>query len=132
VTALQGDLSSIRGLKASIKKLPLSVAHDVSQRAAPAMTDLTRSAYTSGRSVYGDARPLGADGRPLTLQRTGAVARALKFTANGTIVRCVLGPKYARYLIGKYGILPNGALPVSWSRRLGELVKASKAPLVGP
>lgn len=128
MAGLKGDLSSLRALKSRIKNLPLSVAHDVAQRAAPVLTSATRGAFDSGRSVYGEPRPLGVDGRQLDLRRTGATAAQLRFVSNGTIVRCVLGPSYARYLIGKYGILPNGPLPADWSRKLGVLVHETKAP----
>jgi len=120
---LKGSLSSINGLKQKIRALPVTVAADVSRRAAPALTDLTRGAFSSGQSVYGEARPLGVNGNTLTLEKSGATRDALRFVAIGTIVRCVLPTKWARYLIGKYGVLPNGALPVGWTRRLGEIVK---------
>jgi len=123
---LKGDLSSLRGLKSRLKTLPTSVAHDVAQRAAPALTNLTVTAFESDRTVYGEPRPAGVHGQTLSLERTGATRRTLKFVANGTIVRCVLGTKWARYLIGKYGVLPNGSLPVGWSERLGALVKDTK------
>lgn len=127
---LKGDLSSLRSLKANLRALPVTVSHDVAQRAAPAMTGLTQEAFASKQNVYGEARPLSkVDGRPLTLRRTGTVQGALKFVANGTILRCVLGPKYARFLIGKYGVLPNGALPTKWSHRLGEIVEATTVKL---
>lgn len=125
---VRGDISSIARLKSTINALPKSVAHDVAQRAAPAMTELARGAYDSGQTVYGESRPAGAGGQALTLKRTGAVERALRFVANGTVVRCVLGPvnrkgvEYAKYLIGKYSILPNGGLPAAWSARLRDLV----------
>lgn len=125
--ALRGDLSSIAKLKASLRALPVSIAHDVAQRAAPTLTDLTREAFDGGENVYGDARPAGAHGNTLTLNLTGETRRTLRFVSNGTIVRCVLGTKYARYLIGKYGILPNGALPVAWSAALAALVAETKA-----
>lgn len=125
---LRGDLGSIRGLKQRIQSFPRTLAVGVASRAAPAMTGLARDAYSSGRSVYGEARPTGARGQALTLRKTGAVAGQLRFTAIGTIVRCVLGPSYAKYLIGKYGILPNGALPAGWSKRLAELVRSTSAP----
>lgn len=123
---LKGDFGSIKGLKRRIRALPVSVAHSVAQRAAPEMSSLTRGAFDSGRSVYGEPRPAGATGQPLTLKASGTVAAQLGFVANGTQVRCVLGPRYARYLIGKYGILPNGALPAAWARALGELVHSTK------
>ena len=49
--------------------------------------------------------------------KTGAHVRdTLGFVANGSIVRARLGQKHARYLIGKYKILPHeGAqLPPAW------------------
>jgi hypothetical protein len=97
--ALRGDLTSLKRLKGTLRELPRTVAHGVAQRGAPVLTRLTQAAYDGGRSVYGDPRPAGVDGRPLTLERTGATRRTLQFTSNGTIVRCVLGTRYARYLI---------------------------------
>lgn len=126
MAGLKGDLSSLRALRAHVKALPLSLAHDVAQRAGPALTRLTRGAFAAGQNVYGEARPAGVDGRPLSLERTGATRDALGFTANGTIVRCVLGTRYAKYLIGKYGVLPNGPLPAGWSRALAQLVAETK------
>ena len=126
--ALRGDLGDLKRLKAHLRELPRSVAHAVSGRAAPALTTLTQVAFSSGRSVYGEARPAGKGGRVLSLRRTGAVSRELRFVANGTIVRCILGPRYARFLIGKYGILPNGAMPAAWSRRLAQIVQEVEVP----
>lgn len=126
--SLRGDLSTFKTIKRRLRELPLSVAHDISQRAAPAMTALTRSAYDAAQTVYGDPRPTSTvTGDKLDLYRTGAVAGALKFVANGTILRCVLGPNYSRYLIGKHGILPSGALPTSWRRKLADVVSETKA-----
>lgn len=128
---LRGDISSIKRLKQSLRELPRTLAVDVATRAAPAMTGLTQEAFDGGRSVYGEARPVSkVDGHALDLEVTGATKAQLRFVPVGTVVRCVLGPKYARYLIGKYGILPNGALPASWSKRLGDLVKETKPPEV--
>lgn len=126
--ALRGDLSSLRRLKSTLRALPRSVAHQVANRGAPALTDLARGAFNSNRNVYGDARPAGVDGQPLALVKSGATLATLKFDANGTIIRAVLGTPYARYLIGRYGILPNGsaAIPVQWSRALGEIVKKAR------
>ncbi len=66
-------------------------------------------------------------GGALSLVQTGATRARVVFVANGTIVRCVLGTKYARYLIGKYGILPNGnaAIPVEWQDTLQLNVNAA-------
>jgi hypothetical protein len=127
--ALRGDLSTLRGLRTKIRALPLSVAHSVAQRAAPALTGKTREAYDGGRTVYGEARPRGVNGEALDLHRTGAARADLRFVATGTIIRCVFTKRYVRYLIGNYSVLPNGPLPVGWTRSLGELVRETKADL---
>ena len=127
---LKGDLGTLRQLKANLRALPVTLAHDVSKRAAPAMTDLTQAAFSAATTVYGESRPTSkVNGARLSLRRTGATQGGLKFRADGTVIRCVLGPKWSRYLIGNYGILPNGALPVSWSRRLAQVVAETKAAL---
>lgn len=116
-------------LKRQIRELPLTLRHEVAQAAAPATTQLTRQAFEFGESVYGDPRPTSkVTGEPLTLYKTGATAAALRFVANGTIVRCVLPTPWSKYLVGKYGIMPSGAVPASWTRRLNEIVAEVKVP----
>lgn len=118
---------SIRDVKRSIAALPTTIAHDVATRGAPVLTALALTSFDSNQSVYGDPRPLGVDGEQLTLERTGATRRTLRFTSSGTIMRCVLGTKYARFLIGKYSVLPNGAMPEAWRAALGTVVAEAKA-----
>lgn len=118
---------SIKDIKRSISALPRSIAHSVAQRGAPVLTQLAVTAFDSNQNVYGDPRPAGVDGQVLTLEKTGATRRTLRFVANGTIIRCVLGTKYARFLIGKYGVLPNGAMPARWAEGLAGVVRETKA-----
>lgn len=121
--------AALLGLKGTLKKLPLTMAVDVASRAGPALTDLAQDANAGKRGVYGDPYPTGVDGQQLTLRRTGAVAGSLEFLASGTQVRARLPEKYARYLVGKYNILPNGALPDGWRVRLNGIVRATKVAL---
>ncbi len=121
--------AALAGLKRTLKTLPTTFAVDVASRAGPALTDLTKGANASRQNVYGDAYPIGADGHQLTLQRTGAVARDLRFAVAGTTVRAVLNEKYAKYLIGKYNVLPNGAMPAKWRTALDAIVRATKVAL---
>ncbi len=118
--------AALLGLKRTLTTLPTTIAIDVASRAGPALTDLTQDANASHRNVYGDPYPTGADGQQLTLRRTGAVAGDLRFAVAGTQVRSVLPEKYAKYLIGKYNILPNGAMPAAWRGKLDTLVKETK------
>ena len=117
---------SIREFKQRLAKLPLSVAHSIAQQAAPLLTRFAQEANARRENVYGDSYPVGADGAQLSLVLTGDTRRTLRFVVNGTIIRCALGPRYAKYLIGKYKILPIGdrtAMPANWRRALDELVR---------
>jgi hypothetical protein len=126
MSSLKGNLASINGFKGRLRSLPVKLAQSVATRAAPAMTGLTRGAFDGGRTVYGGTRPGGVRG-PLTLEQTGATKRNLRFHSVGTVVRCVLGTRWAKFLIGKYEILPNGRLPAEWSDRLRALVSSTPA-----
>lgn len=118
---VSGDFATLAQIKQRVQQAPIVIAQNVARQGAPEITSLAKRAYESGQTVYGDARPTGKGGRPLTLRRTGATAQTVQFVAIGTIMRCVLGTDYARYLIGKYGILPSGpkaALPYAWGKKL--------------
>lgn len=125
---MKGNVESIQALRKKLKKMPVTLAHAIAQRASPAMTQEALKSFAAGESVYGIPRPSRVDGGFMTLVRTGATQRTIQFVANGRLVRCVLGPKYARYLI-RYGILPNGPLPPTWAKRISNIVHSYKAPL---
>lgn len=124
---VRGDFAKLQKLKANLRTLPASVAHEVAQNAAPDLTSLATKAFDTGRNVYGESRPKGAQGQSLDLEVTGNTRRSLKFDATGTVVRAVLGTTYAKYLIGRYGILPNGALPAAWQAALRDLAAQAVA-----
>jgi hypothetical protein len=114
-------LRSINSLKRALRSLPVtSVAH-IASRAAPAMSGLAQDSHASGKTAYDRPRPLGVDGEKLDLVRTGATRSALEFIATGRDIRTTTLPRYAKYLIGKYDLLPNGPLPVLWRERLREI-----------
>ena len=129
---LRGDLGTLRGIRMALRSFPKTLAVDVAKRAAPAMTELAQGAYDGGRNVYGDTRPASkVDGSPLDLVRTGATRAQVRFTAIGTRIICALGPPYAKYLVGRYKILPSGdltAIPASWAERMRAIVAESKGP----
>lgn len=115
---LKGNLNNMKGLKARLRSLPRTVAAAVAAEAAPVITDRIRTPYHSGRTAYEDPRPLSVEGKPLDLNRTGETAARLRFVAIGTTLRAKLGTPYAKYLIGRFDILPNGALPKKWKEDL--------------
>lgn len=126
--ALKGNVSDLRNLKKRIKNAPRHVAHEVAQKTAPDLTRLSRKAFASGRTVYDQPRPVGRDGQKLSLVQTGRVQRSIQFRSAGTIVRAVLAVKYARFLIGKYKILPIGRLPQRWSEAIAQNVSEVNRP----
>lgn len=126
---LRGNPGTLKELSGKLRALPKTLAAEVAAKAAPEVTGLAQSAYDGGQTVYGDARPQGVDGAELDLVRTGTARAQIRFVAIGTQMRCVLGPKYARYLIGRYKILPVRALPTSWRMRLNEVVRRTRVDL---
>lgn len=125
-TVRQLPNASLRDFKARLQRMPVEVATEIARQAAPILTAMARASWDRGDNVYGDARPPGVDGNPLSLVATGDTKRTLSFKANGRIIRAELGPKYAKYLIGKYKILPIGdrtAMPLAWRRALDELAR---------
>jgi len=124
-----GDFSTLNRLKKNLRAMPVSFAHDVAKRTAPRVTSLATVAFTTGRTVYDEARPKGVNGQPLTLRRTGQTEGTIRFVANGRIVRCVLGTRYAKFLVGKYGILPMGRIPARWQQHIAELVSQATVSL---
>ena len=117
----------MRELRAALRGMPLELRGAVVEKAAPALTTITRNAFDSAQTVYGNPRPESVNGGPLSLRKTGRTAAEMQLKAEGgRIVKCEIGPEYARYLIGKYKILPNGPLPASFSRKLGEIVSEFK------
>lgn len=123
MSGVKGDPRTLFELNRRIRQIPTTLAQEVAADVAPALTTAAQSAYGGGQTVYGEARPAGIAGNSLDLEVTGATRADVKFVAIGTVVRAVLGTRYAKYLIGKYRILPMGALPVAWSRRISELAR---------
>lgn len=110
--------------------MPITMAHSIAQKVAPKLTDTVQRDYDTARTVYGEARPRGVSGQPLDLVgKTGRTRETTNFNASGRIVRAALGTKWAKFLIGKYRILPNGPLPVEWKREIDQVVHAEKVEL---
>lgn len=121
--AFRPDTSKLSKLAASLRQQPVVLAQKIAAQVAPGVTAKAQQAYSAGQTVYGDARPTGAAGNALTLVQSGATQGSLRFVAIGTRVRVALGTRYAKYLIGKYRILPSGALPVAWRDAIAALAR---------
>lgn len=119
---LRGNPQKIKDVARRLRELPTTVAQDVAGKVAPDITARAKASYSAGETVYSDARPAGEHGA-LTLVKSGATLASLAFVAIGTRIRCQLGTRWAKYLIGKYRILPMGRMPYQWSERIGAVVK---------
>jgi len=109
----------VKGLQKHLQGLARTVAADAAGRIAPAVTAIARADFGAGRTVYGDRRPLGVRGNALSLVRSGRVRGGLRFAATGARLRCVLPTDYAKFLVGRYKVLPHGDhLPASWKRTI--------------
>lgn len=114
-------------IRARLDQLRASVAVDVAQKISPKLTVDSRQAYDAGKTVYGTARPLGENGSDLDLVQTGAARDHVRFLTVGTRAEVPRGPRYFKYLIAKYWILPPGNkfLPENWRTLLSRQVEES-------
>ena len=114
----KGPSGGFPDVKKALRLQPITVARTIASRVSPSLTSLSQASYREAQTVYGRPRPRGEGGKVLSLVKTGATLRDTKFIAIGTETMCRLGTPYAKYLIGKYTILPNGsaAIPVPWLR----------------
>ena len=107
-------------VKKALRVQPKTVAHSIASRVAPDLTRMAQTSYDAGQTAYGRPRPTGAGGKALGLVDSGLTRSEMRFDAIGTVMRCVLGTPWARYLIGKYAVLPNGgaSIPIQWMRQI--------------
>ncbi len=122
VRNMRAGITSIGKLNVRMRELPLRIRASVAKDAEAVLTKLMRDEFNAGKTVYDSPRPLGVNGNALTLVKSGKVKNALFFVAIGTILRASLGTKYARYLIGKYKIMPH-SLPAAWRAKLEQIVR---------
>ena len=115
---MKGNPKNLQDFAKKLRDLPTTAVNKIPPKWAPGLTAREQSAYASGTTVYGEGRPSGKNG-PLTLVQSGATQSFTKFIVSysGKGVKCSLGTPYAKYLVGKYKILPIGssAIPFEWA-----------------
>jgi len=115
---------SLRSFRDRVQAMTVSAAQIVASQAAPELTAAARADFDSGLTAYGAPRPSGVNG-PLSLVATGATRATLGFSSQGTVMRAVLTTPWAKYLVGKYQVLPSGDrtdIPPKWKRSLDGIV----------
>ncbi len=101
------DTSSLKNFTAKLRELPLVLAQKVATAAAPAITAAALETFDAGENPYGNTWEPGKDGDRITLHKSGALERGVRYVAIGTKLRVALGVKYARYQIGKRPVFPR-------------------------
>ena len=125
---VKGNFTRILNLNKRLRALAnggdLQIALHVARRGASLLRHVTSKAFADRETVYGDPRPLGKYGDILSLVASGATQRSMTFYAHGTKIRAILGTTWAKYLIGKYKVLPSGysEMPVRWQQLLEQNV----------
>lgn len=130
MSGLRGDIGKLRSLEKSIRELPRVLAQKVAAASAEAITEIARGTFDAGENAYGDPWESAKDGERVSLRKSGRLAAGVSYVAIGTRLRARLGPKYARFQVGKRPVFPrSGArLPISYVATLrakaGEIIRA--------
>jgi hypothetical protein len=119
------NVSSLHKFSQKLRELPRTFAKDVAAEAAPVITEFAQTSFDNSEDPYGAPWAPGSDGRKVTLRKTGALERFIRYVAIGTKLRVSLGVKYAKYQIGKRPVYPRqGApLPKKYSDALASIVQ---------
>jgi hypothetical protein len=111
---------SLRQFSDDLKRLPRVVAFKVAERAAPVITALAKETFDASETPEGKAWAPGKKGQTITLRKTGALERWIKYVAIGSKIRVSLGVPYSKFQIGKRPVFPRqaGDLPETYQQAL--------------
>jgi hypothetical protein len=114
------NVTSLRRFSEGLRRLPLVVGAQVAEAAAPAITDLARRDFEASQSPEGTPWEPSVTGDKVTLNKSGNLAKTLRYVAIGTKLRVALGVPYAKYQIGRRPVFPSqsGALPEEYTQTL--------------
>lgn len=105
----KGKPLDTRKLKTALLRAPESIRHMVAERVEPKLTRALRVFHDSKVGVDLVPYPISKNtGEQITLSRSRKNEAYLYFEADGSRLTARLRTPYARFLVGKYGILPRG------------------------
>lgn len=115
---------SLKVLIKALSGMSQKVATETAKEAASEITDLGRKTFDASETAYGDRWEEGKEGQKVTLRKSGRLAEGIKYVAIGAKLRAVLGPKYAKYQVGKRPVFPRhgASLPLPYVQVLRERV----------
>jgi len=117
---------SLRQFSEDLKRLPKVVAFKVAERAAPIITALAKETFDASETPEGKSWTPGKTGKTITLRKTGALEKFIKYVAIGSKLRVSLGVPYAKFQVGKRPVFPRqgGDLPPAYTRALERVAVA--------
>ena len=121
-------MSSLKDLSISLRRLPITLAADVARASADTMTALAQRTFDSSANAYGIAWIPGAEGQEITLRKSGALARGIRYVAIGTKLRMALTVRYAKYQVGKRRVAPGQGEPLP--KDYADALKAAAAKAI--
>lgn len=128
--SFKGDLSSLRAFSSSLRGLGSGIlANRVAAIAAPKITALAKQTFDASQQADGTPWLPDAGGKRVTLRKSGAMVRALRYVAIGPKLRVALTTSYAKYQIGKRPVFPTQGSPLPKPYR-DELAAASREALL--
>lgn len=105
-------MKSLAQFANDLRALPRAVALKVAARAAPRITKLAEQTFDAGESPYGVAWDPSVDGKRVTLRKSGALFKFIRYVPAGAKLRVVLGVPYAKYQVGKRAVYPRQDSPL--------------------
>jgi hypothetical protein len=103
---------SLKQLASDLRRLPTTVAARVTEKAAPSLTDVANRTFEASTSPDGVPWAPGADGKKVTLVKSGALRKFLRYVGIGTKLRVALSVPYAKWQIGRRPVFPRQGAPL--------------------
>ena len=99
-------------LSNDLRRLPTVVGFKIAEAIAPVISELAQKSFDRSQTPYGVAWRPGEHGQTITLRKSGAMERTLRYVAIGTKLRVALGTSYAKYQISKRYVFPRQGSPL--------------------
>jgi len=117
---LKGDYRKTRELEKRISDLPRMLGIEVARSCADIISRLARASFDASCNAFYDPWDPSAKGETVTLVKSGALRSGIRYVAIGTRLRAQLGPKYAKYQVGKRAVFPTSVLPPAYKKAIDE------------
>lgn len=127
------SLASIRAFASRLRSLPKVVAIKIAVAAADAINEVARETFDAGADAYGVPWAPSSDGQRVSMYKSGALSKGVRYVAVGGRLRAVLSTPYAKYQIGRRPVFPRAGaiLPLRYSAALTKATERAIAEHIG-